>query len=150
MVLAFWVLVDPMQPSPLKNKSQETRRRRHQKATLLNERNSSPTHGNGKKENTAESSSNSSKKLEHPCDWGTHTFTMDDDPLPPAVIKVFVDLYHSALLYLPRKRKPWSQLGTQRQNRIPSDIEVVYKEEHSKLYYLRYKISLPRRKAMPS
>ncbi|MDE5919067.1 MAG: class I tRNA ligase family protein, partial [Duncaniella sp.] len=53
-----------------------------------------------------------------------------------SVIKVFVDLYRKGLIYRGKRMVNWDPKA----KTALSDIEVVYKEEHSKLYYLRYKV----------
>lgn len=59
-----------------------------------------------------------------------------DEERSESVLKVFVDLYNKGLI-LPGST--YGQLGSESTDGL-SDEEVVYKEEHSKLYYLRYKI----------
>ncbi len=75
------------------------------------------------------------KKLGASCDWERTAFTMDD-LRSRSVIKVFVDLYRKGLIYRGKRMVNWDPAA----RTALSDIEVVYKEEHSKLYYLRYKI----------
>lgn len=75
------------------------------------------------------------KKLGASCDWERTAFTMDDIR-SKSVIKVFVDLYRKGLIYRGKRMVNWDPKA----KTALSDIEVVYKEEHSKLYYLRYKI----------
>ncbi len=75
------------------------------------------------------------KKLGASCDWDRTAFTMDDIR-SRSVIKVFVDLYNKGLIYRGKRMVNWDPKA----RTALSDIEVVYKEEHSKLYYLRYKI----------
>ena len=75
------------------------------------------------------------KKLGASCDWERTSFTMDDIR-SRSVIKVFVDLYRKGLIYRGKRMVNWDPKA----KTALSDIEVVYKEEHSKLYYLRYKI----------
>ena len=53
-----------------------------------------------------------------------------------SVLKVFVDLYNKGLIYRGVRMVNWDPKALT----ALSDEEVVYKEEHSKLYYLRYKI----------
>lgn len=75
------------------------------------------------------------KKLGCSCDWERTAFTMD--PIrSKSVIRVFVDLYRKGLIYRGKRMVSWDPKA----QTALSDIEVVYKEEHSKLYYLRYKI----------
>ena len=75
------------------------------------------------------------KKLGASCDWSRTAFTMDDFR-SRSVTKVFVDLYRKGLIYRGKRMVNWDPKA----KTALSDIEVVYKEEHSKLYYLRYKI----------
>ena len=75
------------------------------------------------------------KKLGASCDWDRTAFTMDEIR-SKSVIRVFVDLYRKGLIYRGKRMVNWDPKA----KTALSDIEVVYKEEHSKLYYLRYKI----------
>ncbi len=75
------------------------------------------------------------KKLGCSCDWSRTRFTMDKD-LSKAVIKVFVDLYNSKLIYKDKKLVNWD---TQLQTAI-SDLEVDQKDVQSQLYYIDYAI----------
>ena len=76
------------------------------------------------------------RKLGASCDWDRTAFTMDDTR-SKSVIKVFVDLYNKGLIYRGMRMVNWDP---QAQTAL-SDEEVVYKDEHSKLYYLRYKVA---------
>ena len=75
------------------------------------------------------------KKRNKSCDWDRTAFTMDETR-SESVIKVFVDLYNKGLIYRGVRMVNWDPKA----KTALSDEEVVYKEEHSKLYYLRYKI----------
>ncbi|KIO46143.1 valine--tRNA ligase [Sanguibacteroides justesenii] len=75
------------------------------------------------------------RKLGASCDWERTAFTMDDKR-SESVIKVFVDLYNKGLIYRGVRMVNWDPKALT----ALSDEEVIYKEEHSKLYYLRYKI----------
>lgn len=75
------------------------------------------------------------KKLGASCDWSRTAFTMDDIRYK-SVIRVFVDLYNKGLIYRGKRMVHWDPKA----KTALSDIEVVYKEEHSKLYYLKYKV----------
>ncbi|MCM1332999.1 MAG: valine--tRNA ligase [Bacteroides sp.] len=75
------------------------------------------------------------KKLGASCDWSRTAFTMDDIR-SKSVIKVFCELYRKGLIYRGKRMVNWDPKACT----ALSDIEVIYKEEHSKLYYLRYKI----------
>lgn len=73
------------------------------------------------------------KKLGASCDWSRTAFTMDETR-SKSVIKVFVDLYNKGLIYRGVRMVNWDPAALT----ALSDEEVIYKEEHSKLYYLRY------------
>ncbi len=75
------------------------------------------------------------RKLGASCDWERTGFTMDE-LRSESVIKVFVDLYKKGLIYRGVRMVNWDPKALT----ALSDEEVIYKEEHSKLYYLRYKI----------
>ncbi|GHV04119.1 valine--tRNA ligase [Bacteroidia bacterium] len=75
------------------------------------------------------------KKLGASCDWERTCFTMDEER-SESVIKVFVDLYNKGLIYRGIRMVNWDPAA---QTAI-SDEEVIHKEEHGKLYYIRYKI----------
>ena len=75
------------------------------------------------------------RKLGASCDWERTAFTMDDKR-SESVIKVFVYLYNKGLIYRGVRMVNWDPKALT----ALSDEEVIYKEEHSKLYYLRYKI----------
>ena len=75
------------------------------------------------------------KKLGASCDWSRTSFTMDEIR-SKSVIRVFVDLYNKGLIYRGVRMVNWDPSALT----ALSDEEVVYKEEHGKLYYLRYKI----------
>ncbi len=75
------------------------------------------------------------KKLGASCDWERTSFTMDEIR-SKSVIRVFVDLYRKGLIYRGKRMVNWDPKA----KTALSDIEVIYKEEHSKLYYLRYRI----------
>ena len=67
------------------------------------------------------------------CDWDRTAFTMDETR-SKAVIDVFCDLYNKGLIYRGLRMVNWDP---ERQTAL-SDEEVIYQEEHSKLYYLKY------------
>ena len=75
------------------------------------------------------------RKLGASCDWDRTAFTMDEER-SKSVIKVFVDLYNKGLIYRGVRMVNWDPKALT----ALSDEEVIYKEEHSKLYYLRYKV----------
>ena len=78
------------------------------------------------------------RKLGCSCDWDRTAFTMDETR-SRAVIKVFCDLYKKGLIYRGLRMVNWDP---ERQTAL-SDEEVIYHEEHSKFYYLRYKVAEP-------
>lgn len=75
------------------------------------------------------------KKLGASCDWDRTCFTMDEKR-SESVIKVFVDLYNKGLIYRGVRMVNWDPAA----QTAVSDEEVIHKEEHGKLYYLKYKI----------
>ena len=75
------------------------------------------------------------RRLGCSCDWDRTAFTMDEIR-SKGVIKVFCDLYEKGLIYRGVRMVNWDP---QAQTAL-SDEEVVYKEEHSKLYYLKYRV----------
>ena len=75
------------------------------------------------------------RKLGASCDWDRTAFTMDEKR-SESVIKVFVDLYNKGLIYRGVRMVNWDPKALT----ALSDEEVIYKEEHGKLYYLRYKV----------
>ena len=79
------------------------------------------------------------KQLRHlgcSCDWDRTSFTMDDIR-SKSVIHVFVDLYRKGYIYRGVRMVNWDPQA----KTALSDEEVVYKEEHSKLYYLKYYVA---------
>ena len=75
------------------------------------------------------------RRLGASCDWDRTAFTMDDER-SESVLKVFCDLYEKGLIYRGVRMVNWDP---QAQTAL-SDEEVVYKEEHSKLFYLKYMV----------
>ena len=75
------------------------------------------------------------RRLGASCDWERTSFTMDETR-SKSVIHVFCDLYNKGLIYRGVRMVNWDPAALT----ALSDEEVVYKEEHSKLFYLRYKI----------
>ncbi len=73
------------------------------------------------------------RRLGASCDWDRTAFTMDEER-SKSVTKVFVDLYNKGLIYRGVRMVNWDPKALT----ALSDEEVIYKEEHSKLYYLRY------------
>ena len=78
------------------------------------------------------------RKLGCSCDWDRTAFTMDETR-SKAVIHVFCDLYKKGLIYRGLRMVNWDP---ERQTAL-SDEEVIYHDEHSKFYYLRYKVAEP-------
>ena len=76
------------------------------------------------------------RRLGASCDWDRTSFTMDDIR-SESVLRVFCDLYDKGLIYRGLRMVNWDPKA----QTALSNIEVVYKEEHSKLYYLRYYVA---------
>ena len=76
------------------------------------------------------------RRLGASCDWDRTAFTMDEER-SKSVIKVFVDLYRKGLIYRGVRMVNWDPKA----KTALSDEEVIYKEEHSKLYYLKYRLA---------
>ncbi|MGI6073608.1 MAG: valine--tRNA ligase [Fermentimonas sp.] len=75
------------------------------------------------------------KKLGASCDWERTAFTMDETR-SSSVLKVFCDLYDKGLIYRGVRMVNWDPKALT----ALSDEEVIHKEVHGKLYYLRYMI----------
>ena len=75
------------------------------------------------------------KKIGASCDWDRTKFTLDED-LSESVIKTFINLHEKGLIYRGVRMVNWD---TKAQTAV-SDEEVEYKDEQSKLYYVKYKI----------
>lgn len=75
------------------------------------------------------------RRLGASCDWDRTAFTMDEIR-SKSVIHVFCDLYNKGLIYRGVRMVNWDPVALT----ALSDEEVIYKEEHSKLYYLKYMI----------
>ena len=78
------------------------------------------------------------RKLGASCDWDRTAFTMDEER-SNSVIKVFVDLYNKGLIYRGLRMVNWDPKA----QTALSNEEVIYKDEKSKLYYLRYYVDEP-------
>ena len=79
------------------------------------------------------------KQLRHlgcSCDWDRTAFTMDETR-SKSVIHVFVDLYRKGYIYRGARMVNWDPKA----QTALSDEEVIYKDEHSKLYYLKYYVA---------
>ena len=75
------------------------------------------------------------RQLGASCGWDRTAFTMDE-VRSRSVIKVFCDLYNKGLIYRGVRMVNWDPKALT----ALSDEEVVYKDEHSKLYYLKYRV----------
>lgn len=75
------------------------------------------------------------RKLGASCDWSRTAFTMDEIR-SKSVIHVFCELYNRGLIYRGVRMVNWDPQALT----ALSDEEVIYKEENSKLYYLKYKV----------
>ncbi len=73
------------------------------------------------------------RRLGASCDWDRTAFTMDEQR-SKSVIKVFVDLYNKGLIYRGLRMVNWDPKA----QTALSNEEVVYKDEQSKLYHLKY------------
>lgn len=73
------------------------------------------------------------RKLGASCDWDRTAFTMDETR-SRAVIHVFCDLYQKGHIYRGVRMVNWDPKA----QTALSDEEVIYKDEHSKLYHLKY------------
>ena len=76
------------------------------------------------------------RKLGASCDWDRTGFTMDEIR-SKSVIKVFCDLFNKGLIYRGVRMVNWDPKALT----ALSDEEVIYKEENSKLYYLKYMVA---------
>ena len=76
------------------------------------------------------------RRLGASCDWDRTAFTMDE-VRSKSVIKVFVDLYRKGYIYRGLRMVNWDPKALT----ALSDEEVVYKEEHGHLYYLKYYVA---------
>ncbi len=76
------------------------------------------------------------KKLGSSCDWDRTAFTMDEKR-SESVMKVFVDLYEKGLIYRGLRMVNWDPKA----QTVLSTEEVIYRDEKSKLYYLRYYVA---------
>ncbi len=76
---------------------------------------------------------NQLKKIGCSCDWERTRFTMEES-LSKAVTEVFVRLYEKGLIYKAQRLVNWDVIG----KTAISDEEVIHKEVHGKLYYIKY------------
>ncbi|WP_235298332.1 valine--tRNA ligase [Portibacter marinus] len=75
------------------------------------------------------------RKLGAACDWERTAFTMDEER-SAAVYKTFVDLYHKGKLYRGLRMVNWDPEALT----VLSNEEVIYKDESSHIYHVRYQI----------
>ena len=76
------------------------------------------------------------RKLGASCDWDRTAFTMDEER-SKSVIKVFVDLYNKGYIYRGLRMVNWDPKALT----ALSTEEVIYKEEQSHLFYLKYYVA---------
>ncbi|MCQ2095882.1 MAG: valine--tRNA ligase [Bacteroidaceae bacterium] len=76
------------------------------------------------------------RRLGTSCDWDRTSFTMDDER-SRSVLKVFVDLYRKGLIYRGLRMVNWDPKA----QTVLSTEEVIYRDEKSKLFYLRYYVA---------
>ena len=76
------------------------------------------------------------RRLGASCDWERTGFTMDETR-SKSVMRVFCDLYNKGLIYRGVRMVNWDPKALT----ALSDEEVIYKEEHTKLYYMKYYVS---------
>lgn len=73
------------------------------------------------------------KRLGASCDWERTRFTMEP-ALSRAVIHVFADLYRKGRIYRGNRITNWDPAA----KTVLSNEEVIYREENSQLFHLRY------------
>ena len=76
------------------------------------------------------------RRLGASCDWDRTAFTMDEKR-SESVLKVFVDLYEKGLIYRGLRMVNWDPKA----QTALSNEEVIYHDEKSKLYYLKYYVA---------
>lgn len=76
------------------------------------------------------------RRLGASCDWDRTAFTMDEKR-SESVLKVFVDLYEKGLIYRGLRMVNWDPKA----QTVLSTEEVIYREEKSKLYHLKYYVA---------
>ena len=79
---------------------------------------------------------NQLRKLGASCDWDRTAFTMDEER-SKSVIKAFVDLYNKGYIYRGLRMVNWDPKALT----ALSTEEVIYKEEQSHLFYLKYYVA---------
>ncbi len=78
------------------------------------------------------------RKLGASCDWDRTAFTMDEKR-SESVIRVFVDLYEKGLIYRGMRMVNWDPKA----QTALSNEEVIYREEQSHLFHLKYYVDEP-------
>ncbi len=76
------------------------------------------------------------RRLGASCDWDRTSFTMDEKR-SESVLRVFCDLYDKGLIYRGLRMVNWDPKA----QTALSNIEVIYKEEQSHLFHLRYYVA---------
>ena len=76
------------------------------------------------------------RRLGASCDWDRTAFTMDEKR-SESVLKVFVDLYDKGLIYRGLRMVNWDPKA----QTALSNEEVIYRDEKSKLYHLKYYVA---------
>ena len=76
------------------------------------------------------------RRLGASCDWDRTAFTMDEKR-SKSVIKVFVDLYNKGLIYRGLRMVNWDPKALT----ALSTEEVIYREEQSHLFHLKYYVA---------
>ena len=85
------------------------------------------------------------RRLGASCDWDRTAFTMDEKR-SESVIKVFVDLYNKGLIYRGLRMVNWDPKA----QTALSNEEVIYREEQSHLYHLKYYVADPENLHIPA
>ena len=76
------------------------------------------------------------RRLGASCDWSRTAFTMDDKR-SESVLRVFCDLYDKGLIYRGLRMVNWDPKA----QTVLSTEEVIYRDEKSKLYHLKYYVA---------
>ena len=76
------------------------------------------------------------RRLGASCDWDRTSFTMDEER-SESVLRVFCDLYDKGLIYRGLRMVNWDPKA----QTVLSTEEVVYRDEKSHLYHLRYYVA---------
>ena len=78
------------------------------------------------------------RRLGASCDWDRTAFTMDE-LRSESVLKVFVDLYNKGLIYRGLRMVNWDPKA----QTVLSTEEVIYRDEKSHLFHLKYYVADP-------